>query len=243
MIILMILLAVILLPILYLLFLYICGFFVSRKKEYQSDSKFYRSLLNFSTAVALKILRIKVHMTGMEKLPTDTKRLLFVSNHWSNFDPIITWLKLKKWVPAFVSKPENFKVPIFGRFIHRCCFMPIDRENPRNAMKTIKNASELLKKDEMSVAIYPEGTRSKTCELLPFHNGVFKIAQRADAPIVVYSIKGTEKIHKNYPFHRSDVYIEIIEILSADMVKNTKTDELGQKIRDLLSQNLNSSKT
>lgn len=225
--------------IIYALFLFICSLFVSPKKEYEDHSRFYRMLLNGATALAMKIMRIRIHTSGTEKIPQDTKNLLFVSNHRSNFDPIITWHIFKRWQPAFVSKASNFKIPIFGRFIRKCCFMAIDRENPRNALKTIIKASNLLQKGEVSIGIYPEGTRSKTCELLPFHNGVFKIAQRANAPIVVLSISGTEQIHRNYPFHHTDVYLDILEVVHADKVKETKTDVLGNHIREKMEQHLN----
>ena len=165
---------------LYALFLLVCSLFINPKKEYENHSRFYRALLNGATAFAMKIMRIRILSNGFEKVPHDTKNLLFVSNHRSNFDPIITWHIFKKWQPAFVSKASNFKIPIFGRFIRKCCFMAIDRENPRNALKTILKAAELLKKGKVSIGIYPEGTRSKECKLLPFHNGVFKIAQKAN---------------------------------------------------------------
>lgn len=103
---------------------------------------------------------------------------MFVGNHRSNFDPIIEWLVLKPWDIAFISKGENFKIPFFGRIIRKCCFMPIDRENPRKALRTINKASDLLQSGEVSIGVYPEGTRSKTGELLPFHDGVFHIAKR-----------------------------------------------------------------
>lgn len=122
---------------------------------------------------------------------------MFVGNHRSNFDPIIEWLVLKPWDIAFISKGENFKIPFFGRIIRKCCFMPIDRENPRKALRTINKASDLLQSGEVSIGVYPEGTRSKTGELLPFHDGVFHIAKKAGTPIVVMSIRGTEQIHKN----------------------------------------------
>ena len=104
---------------------------------------------------------------------------MFVGNHRSNFDPIIEWLVLKPWDIAFISKGENFKIPFFGRIIRKCCFMPIDRENPRKALRTINKASDLLQSGEVSIGVYPEGTRSKTGELLPFHDGVFHIAKKA----------------------------------------------------------------
>ncbi len=225
--------------VLYVLFLFICSLFVDPEKEYENHSLFYRTLLNGATAFAMKIMRIRIHTSGIEKVSQDTKNLLFVSNHRSNFDPIITWHIFKKWQPAFVSKASNFKIPIFGRFIRKCCFMAIDRENPRNALKTILKATELLKKGEVSIGIYPEGTRSKNCKLLPFHNGVFKIAQKSDADIVVLTVSGTEQIHKNYPFRHTDVYLDVLEVIPADRVKETKTDVMGNQIREKMEQHLN----
>ncbi len=233
-------LAVILFLILaYILFLLVCSLPVSPKKEYAQHSSFYRWLLNSSTAAALKLLRIRVHIHGVKKLPDDTKKLLFVCNHRSNFDPIVTWYALKKWQIAFISKPSNFKIPVFGRFIRKCCFLAIDRENPRNAMKTILKAAQYLQKGEVSIGVYPEGTRSKTCQMLPFHNGVFKIAQKADAPIVVLSIAGTENIHKNIPWRHTDVYLNVVDVLPAGYVGGSRTEVLGEQIRAELERTLN----
>ena len=215
---------------LYILFLGICCLFIDPDKAYEKNSPFYRFLLDSATAAAMKLLRIRVHVSGIEKIPKDTK-VLFVSNHRSNFDPIITWYILKKWKIAFVSKPSNFKIPFFGRIIRKCCFMPIDRENPRNAIVTINKAAKLLKKQEVSIGIYPEGTRSKNGQLLPFHNGVFKIAQKAEAAIVVLCVTGTEKISKRTPFRRTDVYLDVLEVFSAQGIKETKTEMSGTAIR------------
>ena len=237
MIVLYILGAILLVFIAYVLFLFVCSLFVSSKKEYEDHSRFYRALLNGATALAMKIMRIRIHISGMEKVPQDTKKVLFVSNHRSNFDPIITWYVLRKWKIAFVSKPSNFKIPFFGRIIRKCCFMPIDRENPRNAIVTINKAAKLLKKQEVSIGIYPEGTRSKNGQLLPFHNGVFKIAQKAEAPIVVLCVTGTEKISKRTPFRRTDVYLDVLEVFSAQGIKETKTEMIGTAVRCLIEIN------
>ncbi len=219
------------------LFLGICALLVDSQKEYEQNSPFYRFLLESATAAALKLLRIRVHVSGMEKIPKDEK-VLFVCNHRSNFDPLITWHALKNWKIAFVSKPENFKVPFFGRIIRKCCFLPIDRENPRKAIVTINKAAKLLKKQEVSVGIYPEGTRSKTCQLLPFHNGVFKIAQKAEAPIVVLCITGTQKISKRTPFQHTDVYLDVLAVFPMQGVKETKTEMIGTAVRHLIATNI-----
>ena len=223
--------------ILYVLFLGVCALLVSPDKTYEKNSPFYRFLLESATAVAIKLLRIRIHVSGMEKLPKDEK-VLFVSNHRSNFDPLITWNVLRQWKIAFVSKPENFKVPFFGRIIRKCCFLPIDRENPRKAIVTINKAAKLLKKQEVSIGIYPEGTRSKTCQLLPFHNGVFKIAQKAETPIALLSITGTEQISKKTPFQPTDVYLDVLEVFPTQGVKETKTEMIGTAVRHLIATNI-----
>ena len=219
------------------LFLVVCSLLIP-VREFDTHSAFYRALLNGATAVGLWVLRIRVHTVGAEKVPADTRNLLFVSNHRSNFDPIVTWHAFKRWQPAFISKASNFKVPVFGRLIRKCCFMAIDRENPRNAIRTIQKAAALLEKGEVSVGVYPEGTRSKSCVLLPFHNGVFKIAQKAGASVVVLAVTGTERVHKNYPFRRSHVCVEVLEVIPAEEVKHSKTDQLGERIRNEMDEYL-----
>lgn len=220
-----------------ILFLSVCALLVDKNQEYRTDSPFYRFLLNSATAFSVKLLGIHVHANGLELLPKNG-RFLLVGNHRSNFDPILTWYVLKEENLAFISKPENFRIPIFGRIIRKCCFLPIDRENARNAVKTIQAAAELLKADSVSIGVYPEGTRSKDKQLLPFHNGVFKIAKEANVPIVVVAIQGTEQIHKNYFRRRSLVQLTIVDVISADEVEAHRTAELGQRVKDALSNTL-----
>lgn len=220
----------------YILLIIISALLVNTKKEYKQESKYYRFLLNSSTFFASKLIRIKLHVTGTEKLPKG--RYLMVSNHRSKFDPILTWLVYGDQQLSFISKPENFKVPVYGRLIHRLCFMAIDRENPRNALKTINRATDLIDRDVASVAVYPEGTRNYEDGLLPFHNAVFKIAKKANVPVVVITVKNAYDIQKNYPLHRSHVYIDLIEVISAEDVKAMKTAEIGDRVRNTMLDHL-----
>lgn len=223
----------------YLLFLLICALLVDPSREYEVHSNFYRRVLDGATAIAVRVCRIRVHVTGLEKLPADRK-VLFVSNHRSNFDPIVTWYALRKWKPAFVSKASNFKIPIFGRMIRRCCFLAIDREDPRKAMQTIDKAARILERGQVSMAIYPEGTRSRDGTLLPFHNGVFKIAKRAGAPVAVLGVAGTEKVRHRFPLHRTHVYLEVLDVIAVEEVAAGRTGVLGeragQKMKNWLSE-------
>ena len=168
----------------YVLLMFVCTWFAGPNKMYTHISPFYHALTMALDGWILALCRVKIHVTGLEKVPTDTE-YLFVSNHRSNFDPMVQWWVLRRWRLAFVSKPSNMRKFVIGPFVRRCCFLPIDRENARNALTTINAAADLIRAHECSFAIYPEGTRSKSGELLPWHAGSLKIAQKANVPIVV----------------------------------------------------------
>ena len=217
----------------FVLFVIISGLLVNTKKEYDTHSKFYRFLVNVVTWLTLTFSRVRIHVTGKDLVP-DTN-MLFVGNHRSNYDSLVTWQVFKKWNVAYISKDSNFKIPVCGRLIRKCCFLAIDRENPRNAIRTINKAAELIHKEDISFGVYPEGTRNKSYQgLLPFHNGVFKIAQKANVPVVVVAIHGTEKIHKNAPWHHTDVYLDVLDVMGADFVKENGTAVIGDRVQQLL---------
>ena len=237
--ILLIILATVLLP---FLFLTVCGLFVDMKKEYDRDSRFFRALLDGSTTVVLWILGVRYDIRGEENFPTEGN-FLFISNHRSNYDPIIQWTVFKRYKLSFISKKENFRIPMYGRIIHRCCFMPIDRKSPRKAMETVNRAARLLTETENSVGVYHEGKRSKECRLLPFHAAVLKVAQKADRPIVVSTIEGTENIFRNIRrFRKTVVTIKILETIDADRVRSTKTSELSEYCAALMKRELEEQK-
>lgn len=217
----------------FILFVIAAALAVNPKKEYPHHSSFYRGMVNIVTWVCVVFTRVRIHVNGYEKVPETN--VLFVGNHRANMDSLITWQVFWKWRPAYISKEENFKIPVCGRLIRRCCFLSIDRENPRNAIKTINKAAELIHQEDISFGVYPEGTRNKSGKgLLPFHNGVLKIAQKANVPVVVVALSGTEKIRKNAPWRSTDVYLDILDVLSADYVKESTTAKMGEEIQQML---------
>ncbi len=217
----------------YVLLLMVSACLVDSKRFYDKHNGYYRWLLNSSTWLLIFFGRIHFHTKGMDRIPTD-QRFLMVSNHKSKLDPITTWYLLKDYDVAFISKEENFHVPFWGNIIRKCCFLAIDRENPRKAMETVNKAADLIKDDQVSIYVYPEGTRNFGEGLLPFHNGIFKIAQKANVPIVICGIRGADMIKKNAPFHRSDIYFEVLDVIPADEAKTMRCNDIGDHARDLM---------
>lgn len=224
--------------VLYLVVLLFISFTVDMKKPVTENHPGYRGTVRYVLGILCAVGRLRVRLSGEELIPAG--RFLLVSNHRSNYDPIATGWALRRHDIAFVTKPENLKIPLAGPMIYKANYLPIDRSDPRRAMTTINAAAELMAKDYVSVGIYPEGTRSREEEMLPFHNGVFKIAQKAGVPIVVVSIAGTENIHKNVPWRHTDVDIRVCAVLPAEEVKQSAGVSLGKKIRTILEDALSS---
>lgn len=216
------------------IFTLICSLFINKKKEYKDESRFYRWLLETTTAIAVFFGRIHLHVTGLDMIPEDRKFLL-VQNHKSNFDPILSWLVFKKSKLIFITKPKNFTRPAYGNIIWRLRFIGIDRDNSRNALKAILKAAEYIKTGDTSVGLYPEGTRNKGDEpMLPFRHGSLKIAQLAKCPIVVTTIQNSASIAKNFPWRKTDVYVDVLDVIGPEEFENVPTVDLGERIRNMM---------
>ncbi len=200
------------------------------------DTNFFRFLVKGFLQMALPILRVKVHMTGLEKIPNDEPFLL-VCNHIHDLDPAVIYYAVPDARLAFIGKKEVQDLfPFVYKALHKLSGLPIDRENNREAAKTIINAAKLIKDKTNSVAVFPEGYVSKSGELLPMRNGAFKIATKSQCKIVVCTLWGTREIPKNLLRRKTDIYFDVLEVI--DTTDNTHTAELGEQIYTIMDESL-----
>lgn len=223
---------------LYLLYVLIICKRVDLSKEYDGIDPFYHRNVDLFIDWLLTICRVKGELQGTEWLPEG--RFLLVSNHRSAFDPLTAVAAFRRaGIPlTFISKPENIYKLFVGPAAYRDGFLPIDRENARNALKTINAAAERMKAGTWSYGIYPEGTRTKDGNLQEFHPGSYKAAQKAHVPLVIMATEGSEQMKKNFPFRRTVVKLTILECIDADDVKAKKTAELAEHTKTLLTEYL-----
>lgn len=215
---------------------------ITRKARFpvERQSKLCRFCCSAGAELICIYSMIKVRISGEDKLPKD-RRFLLVSNHRSAYDPLIFVAKLPKYNISFVAKPSVAEHPILAGILQSACHLPIDRENNRNALKTIQAAAGYIKNDLCSISIFPEGTRSKNNELLPFHHGSFKIAQKARAPLVIAAIQSTENISKNVLRRITRVSVSILETLPAEKVCSMSSSELANYSTKLIKNFLDGS--
>lgn len=220
--------------IVYATFMYLgTQLFVDLNKPQSKPSKFCRWHLDQIAKVACLYMGARIHVTGEELIPKD-ERFLIVCNHRSFFDPAVMVAALDKHGIIYISKPSNFRIFVGGRLMHKSGCLALERENNRQALGVIKRAVDIINQDVGSICIYPEGTRSRTDELNPFHAGSFKIAQKAGVPVVLAAVRNTEMVMKNAGRRSTQVYLDIIGTIDAEYAKTHTTRETA----DLASQRI-----
>ena len=137
--------------------------------------------------LGLALSGITVRIAGAGNIPLD-RAAVYCANHQSNVDPPILFTKLHPRMHV-VYKAEINAIPLLARAFRHGGFVPIERRNKEAAMRSLEAGARSIRAGN-SFLIFPEGTRSKTAEMLPFKKGGFLMALKAQAPIVPVAISG-----------------------------------------------------
>ena len=188
----------------------------------------------------LKMAGVEITVIGEENVPKDTA-VLYIGNHRSFFDILLTYSRTPG-LTGFVAKKEMLKAPLLRTWMKRVYCLFLDRENPKEGLKTILTAIDYVKSG-ISIFIFPEGTRNKGEELsmLPFHAGSFKIADRAGCSIIPVSMNNTSEIFENHlpRIKKTHVVIEYGKpIHMKDMDKETKR-HIAEYCQNIIQETIN----
>ena len=217
---------------------FICSVFAMIFALTDRSHNLYFKLSKYFSGGVLWISGIKLEVSGLENFAKD-KTYVFVSNHSSQYDIVV----LQKIIPnrmAMIFKKELAKIPFFGWQLAMGPYVMIDRENYEKAMKSIEEAKEKMKKQNISIVVFAEGTRSKTGEIQQFKRGAFRLATQVGYPIIPTTIVGSNKIMPKgtYKLKRGTIKVHFDQPIPSEGISTRQEEiDLMNLVREIIVKN------
>ena len=166
--------------------------------------------------------------------------VLFVGNHRSYFDILLTYSRCKR-LTGYVAKKEMEKYLTLTTWMRRLYCLFLDRSDPKQGLKTILTAIDYIKRG-ISICIFPEGTRNTGAELslLPFKDGAFKIATKTGCPIVPICMNNTAEIFENHfpKIRKTHVVIEYQKPIYPDRLDKETKRHIGDHVESIIKETI-----
>lgn len=190
--------------------------------------------------LCLLVSGVKITVLGEENVPSDTP-VLYIGNHRSFYDILLTYTRCRR-PTGYVAKYEMHSIPLLSnwmRYLH-CLFL--DRKDLKQGLQIIRTAIDKIKSG-ISICIFPEGTRNKNTdetELLPFHEGSFKVATRGKCPIIPMAISHSSAIFEDqFPkVRKTHVVLEYGKPIYPEQLSREDQKRLGAYTREIITEML-----
>ena len=207
------------------------------KWKYKTDLIALR-IVQWAFKCMLFIAGTKVIVIGEENVPKD-QPVLYIPNHRSYFDILLLYARVPG-LTGFVSKDSMRKFYLLRDWMKKLHCLFLNRENPREGLKTILQGIENIK-NGISMCIFPEGTRNKTDgEMLPFKEGSMKMAEKTGCLVIPVALSNSAEIFENHmPWIRScKVVIEYGTPIDPKELSRQEIKHLGAICRDRIQEML-----
>ncbi len=176
----------------------------------------------------------KMEVEGTRPADIDTKAYVVVANHESQADPfLLSWLP---WDMRWVAKEELFKPPLTGWAMRFCGDIPL-RRGKGDSIRQMMDECERALRGGISVMMFPEGTRSKDCNLLPFKDGAFHLAIKTGVPVLPIAIAGTREMRPKGSkwFGKAHACAKILDPIPTTGMTAADVAKLRDRTRDTIS--------
>src|SRR5262245_35701491 len=182
---------------------------------------------------------VRLRVSGLENIKAGVPYVLCV-NHQSHMDIPIVLAALPLQF-RFAAKKQLFRYPFLGWHLRRSGHVPIDRENPHAAVKSLREAADAVRRGT-SVVIFPEGGTSRDGSIKPFKRGGFMLAAESGAGVLPVTIRGSRRVLVPKTYHVRSGAVEVIvgEPISSEGVS---TSELANRVREEIMTTFNYGKT
>ena len=195
-------------------------------------------LMYESTVLSFLIPIWKIHIEGREKALNGNTYVIF-SNHQSILDILL--MNCLRYRYKWISKIENFNVPVIGWYLKMAKYITVDRGNEESKTEMLEKSYKCLRKG-ISIMIFPEGTRSVNREIGFFKRGAFQLALQANVPLLPILIDGTGGILPKHGFIFSSgyqIHIRVLDPIDPDTFGTDNPETLALKLSAYMTSQLN----
>lgn len=215
--------------------LYLAEWLIGKKFPHARDISSLR-IVQWAFRVIAFLAGCKVTVIGWENIPRD-EAVLYIGNHRSLFDIVVTYARCPG-LTGYMAKKELEKIPFLSTWMRYVYCLFLDRKDIRQGLQTILKGIEYIK-NGVSICIFPEGTRSTggdQTDLLPFHEGSFKLASKTGCPIVPFALTGTSRVfEEHFPFiKRSEITLEYGKPFRVSDLPKEKRKAVGAYTREII---------
>ncbi|MBK5071672.1 1-acylglycerol-3-phosphate O-acyltransferase [Budviciaceae bacterium CWB-B4] len=162
---------------------------------------------------------------------------IYIANHQNNYD-MVTAAAAVQPRTVTVGKKSLLWIPFFGPFYWLTGNILIDRNNKTKSRGTIYQIIEQMKKRDISVWMFPEGTRSRGRGLLPFKTGAFHAAIAAGVPVVPICVSSTSGKIKLNRWNNGHAIVEMMSPIDTSVYDKDQVRELAQHCHDIMTKKL-----
>jgi 1-acyl-sn-glycerol-3-phosphate acyltransferase len=219
----------------------VCGTFSVCGSFFDAHGRWQHGCARVWSWLILKTSGIRLHLEGLENVDPD-RTVIFCSNHPSAMDIPILFVSLPVQF-RFLAKRSLFHVPFLGWHLRRSGHIPVERGRPHEALKGFDQAAKRIKEGR-PVIVFPEGSRSRTDQMLPFKSGTFYLAILAGVPVVPITLAGSREVLKPDSYHIRPGQVRVIvhrAIPTAGLTVHDVND-LSRRVREQIVSGLEAAK-
>lgn len=192
------------------------------------------AIVNWAFRVCLFLAGTKITYLGEENVPKD-QAVLYIGNHRSYFDILSTYVRVPR-PTGYIAKTEMLRYPLLKDWMKNLHCLFLDRQDLKKGMKTILEAIDKIK-NGISICIFPEGTRNKVNDtFLPFRDGSFKIAEKANCPIIPMTINNSAAVFEDqFPkIKKAHIVIEYGEPIYMNELSKEDKKAIGTYVQEII---------
>jgi 1-acyl-sn-glycerol-3-phosphate acyltransferase len=206
-----------------------------KKSPKDAEVYAYRKAQNIARYV-LKVTKTTMEVSGTENIPKEN--CVFISNHQAIFDGFALLAYINKPF-GFIAKKEIKKMPLINGWLSSIGSLYMNRQNPREAIKTIQEGVEKIKIGH-SILIFPEGTRSLASKMNSFKKGSMKLAISSKVAIVPITIDGTYNVLEvGTKVTGNKVKMVIHKPIYVDSLNKEEIQDLASYVQNIIEEELN----